>query len=57
MDTALPERCREADTAKEVRRWTWRELNPNTCVYKTPAPNLAGPNNLVMSDEALREIG
>jgi hypothetical protein len=41
----------------KAQKWTWRELNPITCVYKTPAPNLAGPIDLAMSDEALREKG
>jgi hypothetical protein len=38
-----------------AERWTWRELNPIACVYKTLAPNLAGPVDPAVSVETLRE--
>lgn len=36
-----------------AQKWTWRELNPITCVYKTLAPNLAGPDVPAMSGKTL----
>jgi hypothetical protein len=51
--------CRIARVSwpESSEKWTWRELNPFACVYKTLAPNLAGPNDPAVSVVALHEMG